>query len=387
MLIRFIHWLLGYTILEFSGGDACRFMNLMAAASLSFWSAENREGVYGLRLRSSFLPAARNLARRCDIEIREVERRGIGIYLRRLMLRPGLILGAAFGILLSFMISGRIWIIEAESSAFYTEEEILKAAEECGVYVGAPYEGNASYRMLLRLGNLDWLSVNRNGVFVNIALRDKSGKPEIEDRSRICNVIASESGRIVSARAEKGKLMCQVGSGVAEGEMLISGVWKDEAGNIFRSLSRGTIMAETRHSFISYVPKLRKTFSSGRITEKKELYFFGLRIPLSLETVGNGLYEFSERDEHISLCGVELPIYIRSQKYTELFEEEYRISDAEARTRAMDEIERSLADYLGEDGSLSIRNEEVYETADYVYVKWECLCLVNIAEEQIVFVR
>ena len=84
--------------------------------------------------------------------------------------------------------------------------------------------GQAKRDILLKVDEIGWLSVNIIGSHANVEVKEKIEKPELEDNPSPCNIKASADGVITKITAGEGMSQVKKGSGVAKGDLLISGV-------------------------------------------------------------------------------------------------------------------------------------------------------------------
>ena len=84
--------------------------------------------------------------------------------------------------------------------------------------------------------------------------------PEMLDLDAPCNLVASRAAAVVSHVVRDGVLVADIGSGVPEGGLLVSGTVADAAGNVILKHASAEIIGEyteTREFFVPYKETLR----------------------------------------------------------------------------------------------------------------------------------
>ena len=177
MLEQVFHLLTGYAQFEIRG-DSARFLNVTTKSGLGFWNFIKRENVACVTCRARDYRRLRPFARRCRVRLRCVKKGGLPFGLWRLWQRKGLLIGAACGTALYLFLSSFVWGISVSGTELLTDKQVLQAARENGVYVGAPKIGFApklvSHSLISDLPELKWASINTDGCFVEVAVGDKA---------------------------------------------------------------------------------------------------------------------------------------------------------------------------------------------------------------------
>lgn len=386
MLASLIHKL-GCTVrIEVKGSGKERFINMAAKSGLAFWDLQRNEDSYSLNIKASDYGRFRALRRRCKVQLRHTKKTGLGFKVLALLRRPGMVAGFAAGILLVHFLGGRAWVLTASGSEIYSEKEILEAAERAGVYYSCKFDDFdpvvTAHRIMLELDKTSWVSVNTNGVFVDVAVHDSKEKPPITDQDTVKNIVASEMGVIKGIEAEDGMPVVEIGDAVMKGDLCISGIWKDDKENIHMGASRGRVMAEVFKRFTVVQPMYVKHNISEDSFEKKELYVFNLKIPLSMSVAEEGEYEVNSSTEPLYIMGVKMPVGINKKVYRKVEYGKMQISQEEAVKRAEYKMDKILEDYLQGGEKILSQSTEVVKGKDSVTMSADCRLLINIAEEQ-----
>lgn len=390
MLERIYHWLSGYV--EFRvDGDGARLFTMAAKRGLGLWGFRRRDGMAVARAKPRAYKKLRPLCKRCGAVSRITWKRGLPFQAMRLWGRKGLILGAALGAALYWFLSGFLWGVSVSGTEKLLPAQVLRAAQESGVYVGAGKaavrSGNPEGRIQARLPELSWVSVNTDGCFAEVAVKEGAPKPELEQDGELSNIVASRAGQIVKLEASEGRPEVQPGDTVSEGQLLIAGLfqeepdpWSAQPPEPYRKAgsARGSVTAETFREFTVQVSSLRdEPVETGR-RSSLWLEAFGVRVPLGLWNREEGESREWSEDWQARVLGVELPLRVERQVTVYLDQEQRTLSEDEQKAAALIKLREAQRAQLPQGGS--IRHEELEFTfADGLcIVSARCRCWEEI---------
>ena len=255
---------------ELGGTQPEALLNACALEGLSFSELEI-EDAYTLRLTLPEADQARfeALAPRCRCELRLLGQTG-GSADRRLLRRRLPLLLAAIAVLAALLLSSLfIWEIELVGGEGLSRGELLRALEESGVAPGVFWPGldgdAVRAKMLARVPELAWMSVNVRGSKARVLLLPRGDKPEIYREEDAADIVASRSGVVVRVSALNGKPLVRAGQAVLHGETLVSGTLDSITNAPRRVRARAEVVAETLYEISAVSPaQTRKTGSGGR---------------------------------------------------------------------------------------------------------------------------
>lgn len=297
----------GYVTVYVEGTFTERFLNICLHRNLDIRNIRRR-GTERLQLDMSIdaFKRVRPICRRTKTRAVIIKRQGLPFFIRRYEKRRYALVAAAVLIGILWYVSGHIMGITVFGNDRISTERILENLARSGISIGKSTSGIDSYhirnRMLNDIDELAWVGINVNGSRVYVEIVERLEKEKRIDFSVPCNLVASKDGVIDSIEARNGQVMIKKGSGVAEGDVLVSGI-TDTADGIRYVHSYGEVYAKTRYSK-----------SREYETEYTEYTLTGKR---------KTLYT-------LSISAYTLPLYI-SQKipYTdstkEVYEKEYRL--------------------------------------------------------------
>lgn len=387
---KITHWVLGTATARVSG-DTARFMNIAVKTGLRPIRLQKDGKDVLFTLYAKDYKKLHKIKQRTHARVKLAEKSGFPFRFRRMLRRPGLLLGTALGVALMLFLSGFYWEMTISGEDIpYAKSEILAAAKRVGVYIGAPRSTDtalASVALLEELPELSWASFNTEGCTVQLELRTSVTKAEGAEHDGTGDIVASRAGLIHSITAQNGTVLVKVGSACAAGQVLVSGITQvgdpyDPEYNpvrCFYTRARAEILAETQRTFTASCPLSTETVRETDLGTQRALYILGVRVPLSLSGALKGQTAYTRTP--FVLQGHTLPLWVETVR---VYEEEtvpVTFTEEEAQRRALENLHQLQKLALGEDGRVLTENI-TYQTKDgAVYVTSRCVCLENIAQE------
>lgn len=387
---KITHWVLGTATARVSG-DTARFMNIAVKTGLRPIRLQKDGKDVLFTLYAKDYKKLHKIKQRTHARVKLAEKSGFPFRFRRMLRRPGLLLGTALGVALMLFLSGFYWEMTISGEDIpYAESEILAAAKRVGVYIGAPRSTDtalASVALLEELPELSWASFNTEGCTVQLELRTSVTKAEGAEHDGTGDIVASRAGLIHSITAQNGTVLVKVGSACAAGQVLVSGITQvgdpyDPEYNpvrCFYTRARAEILAETQRTFTASCPLSTETVRETDLGTQRALYILGVRVPLSLS--GAPKVQTAYTRTPFVLQGHTLPLWVETVR---VYEEEtvpVTFTEEEAQRRALENLHQLQKLALGEEGRVLTENI-TYQTKDgAVYVTSRCVCLENIAQE------
>lgn len=387
---KITHWVLGTATARVSG-DTARFMNIAVKTGLRPIRLQKDGKDVLFTLYAKDYKKLHKIKQRTHARVKLAEKSGFPFRFRRMLRRPGLLLGTALGVALMLFLSGFYWEMTISGEDIpYAESEILAAAKRVGMYIGAPRSTDtalASVALLEELPELSWASFNTEGCTVQLELRTSVTKAEGAEHDGTGDIVASRAGLIHSITAQNGTVLVKVGSACAAGQVLVSGITQvgdpyDPEYNpvrCFYTRARAEILAETQRTFTASCPLSTETVRETDLGTQRALYILGVRVPLSLSGAPKGQPAYTRTP--FVLQGHTLPLWVETVR---VYGEEtvpVTFTEEEAQRRALENLHQLQKLALGEDGRVLTENI-TYQTKDgAVYVTSRCVCLENIAQE------
>lgn len=320
-----------------------------------------------------------------EISYSVIRRGGLPAVFSKYRTRWGILIGILLFCATVFLSGRYVWYIDVIGNKTVSKDDIIENLEAVGFSLGTEITScdfsALTNRYLAMFDDLCWISVNMEGTWAHVEVRELKDFAKRED-GRICNVVASEPGQIVLVETYEGKPMVKVGDFVGKGDLILSGVMTVGDDGIRFESSSGKVLAKVERSFDVEIPKTKELrLPTGAETVKKGLVFFKKQIKLSGNSgISYRNYATMNEKRQVFLFGsFPLPLFILTDTYSEYSKETVVLSDREVMSEVKSEFSRELDRVL--DGaellSLGISDEESEEC----YVRHvKISCLADIAE-------
>ncbi len=268
-------------------------------------------------------PAVKSLCQSRGDTIRLVGRDGVYWVLKSLLRRKLLLAGGLLLVFLALFLPSRVLFIRVEGNETIPANQILEAAESCGICFGASRRQVRSEKvknaLLERMPELGWVGVNTQGCTATISVWERTVTQATESETQGCgNIVAVLDGVITECTATQGNLLCAPGQAVLAGEVLISGYI--DCGICIQAVqAEGEVYAETRRNLTAVVPsEYQKRAEAAEEGKKISLIIGKNRINLwkdsrIWDTTCGRIYE----EYYLTLPGgFRLPVALAVETYT-----------------------------------------------------------------------
>ena len=304
------------------------------------------------------------MARGAGVRLQVISKNGMPTMLFRYRERVGILIGACAFILSIFVMSLFIWSIDITGLETVSRSQMNDVLREHGLYIGA-FKPSLDVRKLSRdvmierheIGHglyigafkpsldvrklsrdvmierheIGWMAVNMTGSYASVEIKEEAVPPEVEDVYSPCNVKAKSDGVIVRIEAAEGETVVMEGSGVIEGQLIVSGIRTDEQGTHRLVHADARVMARTtRQASFSMSEQMKLLRPNGEDAERQMLEFLGLRLPYRVNAVDSPSAVSNTDTEVPAPLGITLPIGVVTDHVNALSEEEMILDDNSA---------------------------------------------------------
>lgn len=384
-LIRFFR---GWVVFRVTGGFPERFINLCAVRGLPLWDGRRRGEVCFFATRAALYRRLRPCARGAGVRLRVVERGGLPFWLHRRRKRWGLVAGAAVCAALLMVSSCFLWNVRVVGSQRVEEQVLLQQLERLGVKPGVRLSTidvqSVERNLMMELEELGWVAVNLQGSTAVVQVQERVMPPTMFDQKAPCNVVAKRGGQITSMQVYVGQNTVKTGDAVAQGDILVSGVVEDAAGDIHLVAARADIMARTNHTLHTQVMLRQNRCVLQKVVRRYSLKLGSLEIPLWVGSPPEGLFRLERMYTPLRLFGKDLPIALGKRQYLILRQQTVQLTHQQARQEA----ERRLA-LLEQDSfahaTVLESSRQVQNTAHSVMASGSYVLLENISQQSEIF--
>ncbi len=326
MLVKFVRFFRGYVDFSARGKFPERFLNITSRYGINLWDAHpSDDGLKG----SMYVCDYRNIrqiARKAKVSLSINRRHGMPFILKRYKLRLGIPAGAFAGLIFIFILSNFIWSLSVTGNQTVSETYLREVLAENGVSVGA-YKNSIDVEKVerniqLQVSEIGWMSINITGSVASVEIKENAKKPELNTDTTPCNLKAKCDGVITKINVRSGVTEVLKGSGVAKGDLLVSGISEGSSQKVDTLTylrASGEIYADVISQKELSIPSEYNYYSlTDNKIERKQLSFLWLQLPADISF---DLFDDFTRDYRSSLFCMNdtvLPIGFKTQTDYEL---------------------------------------------------------------------
>lgn len=336
----------GVLFLKFISASPEDFFNALNENRIPYFDASFSDGGFVLRVYRKDFAAIKKIAKKQNVDLEIVKKKGLIFKAIKYKKRFGMITGVIFAVALVIYMSNIALKIEISGNKTISEKKIMDVLNENGIYYGA-FIPNMDFKrtekdIITAFDKIAWVGIRRNGGRVIVEIDELTEHVQVIPFNVPCNIVSDKDAQIIGAKVYKGSLVPKVGEGVKKGDILISGISVDRRGKTTILHAQGTVIGRYKEKMV-FEQKFQeeKSIPTGDEIYKRSLFFFGLKIPLYLNSNVNEDYEYDESENNLSFFNITLPIGIRHEEYRPLKTEIINYTPDEAKAA----IEKKISDY------------------------------------------
>ena len=403
---RFMHilslkaadWLAGVIRLEITGFCGERLLTKCAAEGVEFWDIKRTSperlvvSIYSFRLSTVYAVYNANNGFSPHLEINEIQNIGFLRFLSANRHRSGLLVGLLISVITFAVMISFIWSIEITGTYNISKDDILRALENEGFYVGSPVNGHDLNQIQLSLmrdfDNMAFVTVNISGCTAQVEVTESVVPPELDDKSP-CNIVAKCDGILVDTEVYQGVRMVRDFDTVTEGQLLVGGIYTSKVIGYRLVHSSAKMMAYTNRRFEEYIPFAQTEYvASGRKATSYYIEIFSMEFKIPF--IGNNSYTYKDETNEKSRLsvgnGLYLPIAITACTEEELEAVEKTVTPEQAIELARARTNEKMRLALRDCEVISI-SETASMTQDGVTFIADCFVLEDIAQTSEILVK
>ena len=324
------------------------------------------------------------LCKAADIPVKCGSLHGVPAFLKRFSDRVGVLIGILAAAMLIWQSTTVVWAIEICGNKNIPEAEIRALLQSCGFSEGVRF-ADLDFELfqnniLMQTEDISWIAINMYGTTARVEVRERIAGESSKGKG-ITNMVAVEDGQIVEVRLKSGKSAVSVHDVVRKGELLISGIMTVREGMLRYDYADGEVIAQVIRSVVIEVPLQEEVkVYTGEENIKKSVIFLGKPINFSQK----GSIDTSTYDtiiESVRLClpgGIELPVWIRTERQQAYRMERECLTDEQAYDIAQSRFRMAVGELLKDAEILSLDSTAVLEDG-VCRIVGDAVCLTNIA--------
>ncbi len=366
------------------------FMNDLRQSDVVCTWLGSKNGIYFGKVYTKDMKTLHTMANSLNVTIEEKTKHGLLNVFKRYRKRYGILIGIVVCLVLWFIFSTTIVTIEIKGNQTVSDDAILSTLESVGIKRGAYLPNlnlkDGEYRLRLQNENIAWCSIRNNFGRVLVRIDETVSPPEMLHDNTPCNLVAKTGATIVSFSVLNGQLMTPIGNGVAQGEVLISGVSKNDKGLVRYVHAMGSVIGEYEESITLSQALTENITTTGDVTTYEDLEILGLKIPLYVGKKDTLNCRTDSQVQYFKLFGNNIPIGIvttQSTHYSTIIKN-YSVDDAKqelnSRRETFEQNFLNSVEIVNVEENYTITDESVTLSLNYTLRG-------NICEEQTIFIN
>jgi similar to stage IV sporulation protein len=381
-------FLVGYRVCRTTSESLARVIDVCRALDISFREVELVDGYADFIIPFWLFGKLKRKLESENVELSLVSSHGIPGLLLRYRHRYGFTVAVVISVLLVILSGQVIWDVRIDGERRLTEQEVREVLRECGLERGTRISsidaGVLENRVMIFSDDIAWISVNVIGTVAEVEIRELEFTERDEEIGNASNIVASHCGKIVGFENISGSIVVEIGEEVAEGQLLISGIYGDEENGFRYTNPKGRVLAEVERSFEIEVPRVetKKSYKEG-VKCEKYLIFFKKRIKFfsNYRNLPPTCDKIDIEEFLLAPSGKELPIGIFETRYLE-YEYVSEARDDETLSRiAKQRLDAVILSELA-DAEILRKNIEYELYEDKIVLRCKIKCIVDIAKRQ-----
>lgn len=327
MLVKFIRLFRGYVDFEARGKFPERFLNITNRYGINLWNARPiSDGIEGSMYISDYRKI-RFIAKKSKVTAKITKKHGLPFLASKYKIRIGLPIGAVAGVIILVVLSNFIWSVKITGTETISETMLREMLAENGVVMGS-YKNNLDVEkverdIMLRTEEIGWMSINLTGNIASIEIKEKAMKPNLNTEIKPCNIKARCDGVITNIKASKGSTKVLKGSGVTEGDLLVSGIIETKLNTLQYVRADAEVYADVNSYKELTLPKQCTYYTfSDNINNRKRAFFLWFDFPCTLSFSSYEQSLYSKKTENLICNGEVLPLGIKTETEKEIVKTE-----------------------------------------------------------------
>lgn len=230
MILKIIYmFLAGAVTIKVEGFFVERFLNICMNKKIFLQDLHRENSTYiKVKILKSDFKEIRHIAQKTKCKVKIEKKSGLPFFVNKYRKRKIFAVAILVIAIFLFIITKFIWNVEVLGNEKISVEEIKQVAKEYGIEEGRLKSDinieKVSNLIRLNRDDISWIGITIKGTNAIITIEEVTEKPEIIDKSRICNIVASEDAVISKIVVQNGTARVNVGDEVKKGDLLVEGV-------------------------------------------------------------------------------------------------------------------------------------------------------------------
>lgn len=285
------HYLQGYVIVEVSGFNMEKFLNLTAYHGLVLWDIHRKGQKILFSSSIKDFKAMKQDVKKTRSRLRIISKKGLPFLINRYKKRKSFIIGITLFIVMLWILSSFVWLVEVEGNSVINSLDIIHTLETNG-YATGNWKGSMNLReaetvLLKQYPDIIWIGIDYEGTRMVVRVAESVQPPNMSSLNRTAQSLISKRDALITYIAvEKGKPMVKAGDIVKKGDMLVSGEMPlgEEDPSLYYIAAKATVKGKTIYTVKKEISlqQVKKVYTN-QTSKKYILKFFDKKFTLFSE--------------------------------------------------------------------------------------------------------
>ena len=355
MFVSLWHYLKGYVIVEVSGKALERFLNLALHHHITMWDVIQEENKIRFKTPISDFKRMKPDLKKARCRIKIVEKNGLPFTMNRYKRRKSFLLGMFIFIMMLWLLSSFVWLVEVEGATHINSMDIIKSLEEKG-YESGRLKSKMNLReaeayLLQQYPGIVWTGITYEGTRMIVRIAESVSKPEMSEKNEKPKIIVAKRDALITYIAvKKGKPLVKIGDIVKKGELLVTGEMPigEEDSTLFYTASKAQIKGKTTYTAnATLLLQNEKKIYLNKNSKKWTLKLFNKAFPIY-----NGKLPQDKFDKQITLHQLKitkmfpLPFAIEVENRVSYKAVPYTLTEEEAKDQLLCNLWKQIEESL-----------------------------------------
>ena len=382
----------GYVIIRVDGANIERFINICVHKKVLLFDIERKANYVVLKILANRFKVIKPIAKKTGCSVKLLEKKGFSFFLRKYKKRKSFVIGCVSFLVIFMLLWSYIWEIELEGTSPLKKDDVVRYLEKNNIGVGSIKYFLDTKKIkddfILNFKDISWVDVKVCGTKLIVNAISRKKIPKIIDKNLPCDIVAARDGIIEEVLVKNGVELVKPKDVVLKGDVLISGLIKNELLDINPKAVHaiGSVKARTWYYKVEEVNLMKiKKIYNGKISKRYGLELFNKEL-FKLK-LGKEYNRYDKAHKTFSLRLFKdfvIPIKIRQEKrmYYDEKQDVLKMSDAkkQAYSKALNYILKSI----NKDSSVIKQQVDCFYDSGKIFVKVGVETLEDIGMEKII---
>lgn len=375
MFLSLWHYLQGYVIVEVSGFNVEKFLNLVTYHGLVLWNIRRKGDKLYFSTSIEDFRAMKQDARKTRSRLRIAHKCGLPFFTYRYKKRKLFAMGIGIFVVMLWLLSSFVWLVDVEGNSRINSLDIIQTLDENGYSTG-----NWKVKMNLREAetvllkhypDIIWVGIDYEGTRMIVRVAESILPPTMNPLDMTpTSLISKRDALITYIAVEKGKPMVKAGDIVKKGDMLVAGEMPlgEEDPSLYYVSAKGKITGKTIYTVSRdmSLKQVKKNYTD-ETSKKYILKFFDKNLTFFSEKALTGQYDKMLTLHQLRITKLfPLPFGVEVQTcigYTPLY---YTLTKEEAEDRLLSELWEEVTKSLSKEAQILKREAYFKQTGGHI---------------------